>query len=299
MQNFARLQRWRGAGWELTRTRRFCIFVGCLSGSGYSGLSLPSLEGRGSASSTSRFLRSVSGAMGNRIRRHADPLQCRVAVGLDDWIGPYRSRGEGELWLDLGCGKGEFLAQLAAGRPAVFFIGIEVRLSIVRRFFPAYGHIPNLLLIHGNVNLSVPSMMGGRKAQRVLINFPDPFDHKPRYRKRRMVNEQLVEGISRILAPAGVVSVKTDRENLFHEMDALFRSRLEPLASKAGERPVGRPALSEWETECRRYSIPVFSMEYGLPSGEAPTQTDHASRRDLEGRGLNFARRPRKRQGLS
>jgi tRNA (guanine-N(7)-)-methyltransferase len=166
------------------------------------------------------------------------------------------------LWLDLGCGKGELVAELASIRPDVFFIGIEVRMSIARRFFPRYGQVPNLVLIHGNVNLSIPSMMGGRKVHRILINFPDPFDHKARYRKRRMVNGRLVEGICDVLAPGGVVSIKTDRESLFGEMDALFTSRLEPL-----ERKDARPqwsAVSEWEADCVKKSLPIFSREYKL-----------------------------------
>ena len=65
-------------------------------------------------------------------------------------------------------------------------------------------------------------MMGQRKVQRVFIHFPDPCDRKPRYRKRQMVNETLIEGLREILAPGGVVSVKTDREEMFQEMDPLF-----------------------------------------------------------------------------
>lgn len=210
--------------------------------------------------------------MGNRIRRHADPFQCRVAVCIDDWLEPYIAAGEGDIWLDLGCGKGEMLAGLAENRPDIFFIGIDVRRRIAETFFPRYRHLANLLLLHGNVNLSIPSMMGQRKARRVFIHFPDPCDHKPRYRKRQMVNERLVEGLRTILAPGGVVSIKTDRRDLFHEMDGLFLSHLKPL-NPAAAVPLSRGAVSEWEAECRKKSISVFSMDYGLgySSGEMIT----------------------------
>lgn len=200
--------------------------------------------------------------MSHRIRRHADPLQCRVAVGAQDWMRAYCARGEGDIWLDLGCGKGDLLAQLAEDHPAAFFIGIEVRLSVARRFFGRYRHIPNLLLFHGNVNLSIPSMMGGKKAEKVLIHFPDPFDHKPRYRKRQMVNETLVEGLCAILSPSGMVSVKTDRENLFREMDALFLARMERCDPPS--LPCRCSAMSEWELDCLKRSMPIFSGGYRL-----------------------------------
>jgi len=199
--------------------------------------------------------------MGKRIRRHADPFQCRIAVSPDAWMGAYRKHGEGEIWLDLGCGKGEFPAGLAEVCPGIFFIGLEIRGKIAEAYFPKYRRLPNLVLLHGNVNLSIPSMMDGRKVQRVFIHFPDPYTHKGRYKKRRMVNEALVEGLCEILAPGGTVSVKTDDKALFEDMNALLSARLEPLSENAAP-PYGAAVLSEWEEDCRGKSIPVHSRQY-------------------------------------
>jgi tRNA (guanine-N7-)-methyltransferase len=199
--------------------------------------------------------------MANRIRRHVDPLQCRITLTPGDWLDAYRAQGEGEIWLDLGCGKGEMLARLAGLHPGVFFMGIDVRKKIATRFFPRYGNLPNLLLLHGNVNASIPSMMDGRKVQRVFINFPDPYDYKRRYKKRQMVDERLVEGICVILAPGGVASVKTDNRALFDEMDKLLSVRLMPVSTQAGPSS-GETVLTEWENECQKKSIRVYSRMY-------------------------------------
>jgi tRNA (guanine-N7-)-methyltransferase len=201
--------------------------------------------------------------MSKRIRRHVDPFQCKVAITVGDWLEPYYAHGEGDIWLDLGCGKGEFLAGLAERNPRIFFIGIEVRRRIAERYFPKRKPLPNLRLFHGNVNLSIPSMMDHRKVQRVFINFPDPYGHKPRYEKRRMVNEGLVEGLCEILVPGGTVAIKTDNEPLFEGMDSLLSVRLEIIASPVIP-PEGGMVLTEWEEECRKKAIPVYSKEYRL-----------------------------------
>jgi tRNA (guanine-N7-)-methyltransferase len=201
--------------------------------------------------------------MSKRIRRHVDPFQCKVAITVEEWLGPYRVHGEGDIWLDLGCGKGEFLAGLAERNPRIFFIGIEVRRRIAERYFPIRKHLPNLLLLYGNVNLSIPSMMDQRKVQRVFINFPDPYGHKPRYGKRRMVNESLVEGLCEVLAPGGITAIKTDNKALFQDMDALLSVRLHPIPTPA-IRPAGEIVLTEWEKECRKKAIPIYSREYLL-----------------------------------
>ncbi|MBN1102348.1 MAG: hypothetical protein JXL84_02920 [Deltaproteobacteria bacterium] len=204
--------------------------------------------------------------MGNRIRRHSDPFQCRIALTVDDWLEAYSAHGGSEIWLDLGCGKGEMLAALAELHPDIFFMGIDVRKKIAERFFPGYGHLPNLLLLHGNVNASIPSMMDRWKTQRVFIHFPDPYDHKRRYTKRQMVDERLVEGLCDILAQGGVTSIRTDNRRLFEHMDNLFSLRMEPVPPSA-ETPLEQAVLTEWENECVKKSIPVYSREYRLELG--------------------------------
>ncbi len=201
--------------------------------------------------------------MARRIRRHVDPFQCRISIRPEDWLELYQAHGRSDVWLDLGCGKGEFLAGLAKLYPDVFFIGVEIRGKIAETYFPRYRHVPNLVLLHGNVNLSIPLMMGHLKVQRVFIHFPDPYSRKARYKKRRMMNEDLVEGLCQILAPDAILSVKTDDKDLFEDMDALISTRLKPNPASAilsAEDEV----LTEWENERKIKSFPVYSREYRL-----------------------------------
>jgi tRNA (guanine-N7-)-methyltransferase len=175
----------------------------------------------------------------------------------------YRAHGNGEVWLDLGCGKGEFLAGLAEIHPKVFFIGVEVRKRVAEKYFHKHQHLPNLVLLHGNVNLSLPSMLDGHKVQKVFIHFPDPYSHKDRYKKRRMVNEAFVEGLCEILSAGGTVSVKTDDESLFEDMNVLFSSRFTPAPASVNPSEDVQ-VLTEWEQECFRKSMPIHSREYRL-----------------------------------
>jgi len=201
--------------------------------------------------------------MSNRIRRHVDPFQCRIVIKPEDWLEAYEAHGQGDIWMDLGCGKGEFLAGLAESYPGIFFIGVEVRKKVAEKYFPKYEHAANLALLHGNVNLSIPSMMAGHKVQKVFIHFPDPYSRKERYKKRRMVNEAFVEGLCEILAADGTVSMKTDDLSLFEDMDGLLSARLAPAPSSmipSAEATV----LTEWEQECRKKSMPIYSREYRL-----------------------------------
>jgi tRNA (guanine-N7-)-methyltransferase len=201
--------------------------------------------------------------MSNRIRRHVDPFQCRIALNPEVWVKAYEAHGQGEIWMDLGCGKGEFLAGLADLYPKVFFIGIEVRKRVAEKYFSKYDHLSNLVLLHGNVNLSIPGMMDGHKVQRVFIHFPDPYSHKDRYKKRRIVNEAFVQGLCEILAAGGTVSVKTDDLALFQDMDALLSARLDPVPASMIQ-SAGAMVLTEWEQECLKKIMPIYFREYRL-----------------------------------
>jgi len=201
--------------------------------------------------------------MSNRIRRHVDPFQCRIGLSPEAWVKAYEAHGQADIWMDLGCGKGEFLAGLAGIYPRIFFIGIEVRKRVAEKYFPKHQDLANLVLLHGNVNLSIPSMMDSRKAKKVFIHFPDPYSRKDRYKKRRIVTEALVDGLCEILTVGGTVSVKTDDLALFQDMDALLSASLEPAPA-----PVSALAeatiLTEWEQACIRKSMPIYFREYRL-----------------------------------
>jgi tRNA (guanine-N7-)-methyltransferase len=201
--------------------------------------------------------------MSNRIRRHVDPFQCRIALTPETWLKAYEAHGQGDIWMDLGCGKGEFLAGLTTICPGIFFIGIEVRKRVAEKYFPKHQHLTNLVLLHGNVNLSIPGMMHGHKVQKVFIHFPDPYSHKDRYKKRRIVNETFVDGLCEILTTGGTVSVKTDDLALFEDMDALLSAHLDPAPASINL-PAEAIVLTEWEQECMRKSMPIYFREYRL-----------------------------------
>jgi tRNA (guanine-N7-)-methyltransferase len=220
--------------------------------------------------------------VGKRVRRHVDPFQCRISVSPESWLGRYRDHGEGDIWLDLGCGKGEFFAGLAERHPDIFFIGVEIRGKIAEAYFAGRMHLPNLVLLHGNVNLSIPSMMDDHKVQKIFIHFPDPYTRKDRYRKRRMLNQTLVEGICEILAPGGTASVKTDDRILFDEMDAMLSMRLDSVGLPDAQQ-AGGAFMSEWEEDCRRKSVPVYSREYRLGMVDPATKSpSHKGTKILE-----------------
>lgn len=141
--------------------------------------------------------------------------------------------------LEVGCGKGLFLASAAAARPDRNFLGVELA--------PGYAHLTaarcaargldNARVISGDATLMIRSLLGDASVQAVHVYFPDPW-WKARHRKRRVLSEPFFEQAARILAPDGTVHVWTDVEEYFHEaMAAAAATGLYTPPRNVAERP--------------------------------------------------------------
>ena len=115
------------------------------------------------------------------------------------------------LWLELGFGNGETLAELAAVRPGTDFIGAEVHL-------PGVGHLlleierlelANLRVWHGDGLELLRQRIGPATLDRVLVLFPDPW-HKKRHHKRRLVQAGFLDLLAGRLRPGGRLHLATD-----------------------------------------------------------------------------------------
>jgi len=164
------------------------------------------------------------------------------------------------IGLDIGCGKGEFAATLAQLHPERFYIGVEIRQVVAEGFFPRFKPIPNLVLLCGNINLSLPGMLAGLLLDEVYINFPDPYSHKRSLKKRRIVTPELVKGLQTVLAVNGRIFIQTDDRGLFKDMAGLLMPTFDCVSDMSRPETVvnSTGAVSDWEAERGRKGAPVY-----------------------------------------
>jgi tRNA (guanine-N7-)-methyltransferase len=115
-----------------------------------------------------------------------------------------------ELWLEIGFGAGEHLAQQAATHPDVGFLGAEVfengvvkLLAEVRR-----RELGNIRIFVDDARLllaALPEACLGR----VFILFPDPWP-KARHHKRRMVSSETLDQLARTMKDSAELRLATD-----------------------------------------------------------------------------------------
>jgi len=113
--------------------------------------------------------------------------------------------------IEIGCGKGAFLAASAQLRPEVNFLGVERDgryLKFAREKMEDRG-LANVRLIHGDMVYFLLNHIRAQSVSAYHVYFPDPWP-KRRHAKRRMFREVSVGQFERTLAPGGRLFVKTD-----------------------------------------------------------------------------------------
>ncbi|MUL37533.1 tRNA (guanosine(46)-N7)-methyltransferase TrmB [Gloeocapsopsis dulcis] len=158
-----------------------------------------------------------------RVRQHVNPLSQKYQTPVHplDWEKVYANFTQ-PLHLDIGCGKGRFLLEMAIKQPNWNFLGLEIREPLVQEANALRDKLalPNLHYLFCNVNNSLTPLLSHLPAntlQQVTIQFPDPW-FKNRHAKRRVVQPELVTELATHLASGGIVFLQSDIEAIAAEM---------------------------------------------------------------------------------
>lgn len=119
------------------------------------------------------------------------------------------------IHIEVGTGKGQFIAGMAKQNPEVNYIGIELFESVLVNALQkaADGHIPNLKLL--NVDAAdLTEIFDKEEISRVYLNFSDPWPKK-RHEKRRLTFKAFLAKYEEVLINGGEIHFKTDNQGLF------------------------------------------------------------------------------------
>ncbi|HUU51086.1 MAG TPA: tRNA (guanosine(46)-N7)-methyltransferase TrmB [Nitrospinota bacterium] len=115
--------------------------------------------------------------------------------------------------VDMGSGKGHFLAEMARANPDKNFLGIEIYKKGLRKTKKKIQNmgLANVRLIPFEILFVLKNFFHPNEIQEVYINFPDPWP-KRRHWKRRFVNPTFIDTLYPLLKEKGRVNIATDFE---------------------------------------------------------------------------------------
>lgn len=141
-----------------------------------------------------------------------------VPLPLDTLFDPARP-----LEIEIGCGKGRFLAARALAYPGTQYLGIERLVPRVRKLDKKACRLglDNLRVLHLEAFYTFYYLLPPHRARTVYVFFPDPWP-KRRHHSRRLFGPLFLDALWKRLEVGGTVEVATDHPGYFAEIRACF-----------------------------------------------------------------------------
>ena len=150
----------------------------------------------------------------------------------EEYKGKWRSLFENDnpIYLELGCGKGGFISQLASQHTNTNFIAIDMvdaMLGLAKRNIEnVYNEknipVTNVYLTRFDIERILLIMDDNDKIDRIYINFCNPWP-RGKHRKKRLTHTRQLERYRQFLKDGGEIYFKTDDDGLFNDSLLYFK----------------------------------------------------------------------------
>ena len=142
----------------------------------------------------------------------------------EDYKGKWKEvfNNDNPIHLELGCGKGSFMANLAVKNPDINYIAIDVvdamlglaKRNIEEKYKEENKEINNVVLTRFDIERILLIMNENDNVERIYINFCNPWP-RGKHRKKRLTNIRQLEKYREFLKDGGEIYFKTDDDGLF------------------------------------------------------------------------------------
>jgi len=162
------------------------------------------------------------------------------------------------LHVDLGCGDGSFLCEMARQFPTTNFLGIERLNKRVEKVRRKAEKIENVRVLRADTLFAVRCLLPESLVETFYLLFPDPWP-KRRHQLRRIFTPDFLDAISVALEQRGVLRVATDQLDYFNQIERLSQAHLQfqvvPQSPDDSLFPV-----TKFERKFRQQGVPIYRL---------------------------------------
>lgn len=143
------------------------------------------------------------------------------AARRGNWQEAFKDSTPGAICLEIGCGKGRFICEMAAQYPQQKWIGVERMSTVLARTVRQFNEtiaagkpVPENVRLIRYEAINLDEVFAPGEVNQIYLNFSDPWP-KDKHAKRRLTSERFLPLYRRLLTPDGFVQFKTDNDDLF------------------------------------------------------------------------------------
>ena len=164
--------------------------------------------------------------------------------------------------LDIGCGRGVFIATASVQRPDTNFLGLEIDFKEGRRAARKLHkrQLGNARIIGGDCRPILTDRIRPGSVDAAHVYFPDPW-WKKRHHKRRLFTDEFAEILAGIVKDHGFVHSWTDVEDYFHVIRGLMDNHLQFAVQPAPEERQPEHDMdfqTSFERKKRKAGLPIY-----------------------------------------
>lgn len=134
------------------------------------------------------------------------------------------------IHIELGCGKGSFIAQKASQNSNINYIAVDLidaMLGLAKRNIEAeytekHKEINNIYITRYDIERILNIFDSEDKIERIYINFCNPWP-RGKHHKKRLTHIRQLEKYKNFLIDGGKIYFKTDDDNLFNDSLSYFK----------------------------------------------------------------------------
>lgn len=153
---------------------------------------------------------------GRELQYHVPRVETETLCSLQDNLPP-EWKGQ-SLEVEIGCGKGEYLARRAAANPQTFFVGIDRRhdrFALTEKKLKRLAEGKNWVILEADARLF--EMQHIPLLDCLHVYHPDPWP-KARHHKHRFFRSPQAKAWSEALKPGAALRFSTDHSEYFEEV---------------------------------------------------------------------------------
>ena len=128
------------------------------------------------------------------------------------------------IHLELGCGKGQFISQLAVSNENINYIAIDLvdamlglaKRNIETEYQKQNKQIKNIYITRYDIERILNILDKDDEVERIYINFCNPWP-RGKHRKKRLTHTRQLEKYKESLKKGGEIYFKTDDDGLFND----------------------------------------------------------------------------------
>ncbi len=169
-----------------------------------------------------------------------------------------------EIQMEIGCGKGQFICELAQRFPEMDFLAVEKSSNVIVEACEKAIElgIDNLYFLRGGAEYLECYIPSG-SISRLYLNFSCPYPKKS-YASHRLTHQRFLEIYSRILVSGAELHQKTDNSGLFEfsiEQLSRFGCVIKNVSLDLHNSGFEGNIVTEYERKFSEQGLPIYRLE--------------------------------------